>query len=320
LDLFNQPTTTVGFRYLVSILSAKLETLGYSRIDDVTVDGVTFKVRDVLGRGGQHIVYKCLYGFKEIALKMSSTSSDLRGQLRNERLKIDELRKLLGNPKFLPEVIKHNSVRSALLIEPVGESIKSWYQEHAIGGDENTHRQCLSNIGLDILQILESLHRVQICHADLQPANFIVHDDDIILIDWTVSVKEGNEVTNFHAGYACDERLYSSELSPFMEYRPEFELETFIYLMFGISYSGHVLPWQVNEEQTPAMKSLSKIADKRREYFIGLEHRHNVGNHNYFNGFFAKLYSDVFKHRSFEDRLTMLRAAFTGLRKRKRDY
>lgn len=187
----------------------------------ITVNSTSYRKIEIVGRGASSKVYKVIsesgqiYALKKVKLDWVGDPAAVEGYL-NE---IELLKKLAGTDciiklidaeverdrKFLYMILEFGEIDLAhLLTKEEGSKI----------GDLNFVRMYWSQM----LKAVQCIHDENVIHSDLKPANFILVEGTLKLIDFGIAKSIPNDTTNIHRdcqtgtlNYMAPEALVASE-------------------------------------------------------------------------------------------------------------
>jgi len=157
----------------------------------IKVNGVDYKIDKDIGSGGSCVVYRAVQMKKngqQVALKivdLSNANSELTKIFENE---IQFLEQLQGS-NYVIEMIDHQRIQDKLLVvmelgeRNFKEQMKIYKENRRL--DEHT----LKFVWSQMLQCVNVIHKLNIVHADLKPANFVLVNGMIKLIDFGIAAQ-----------------------------------------------------------------------------------------------------------------------------------
>ena len=160
--------------------------------------------RQLLAMGAHAQVWQATGPRGEVALKIA------RGKDANQAL-IREAEILSGarHPNLV-ELVEADPAGAWIALQRVpGSTIDQWAQGQPL--------QQVIHVTLQLIDVLEHLHRRRIVHGDVKPTNVIVDpSDDAKLIDLGIATRPGDEVEGFRGtlGYAAPELLSGKPPTP----------------------------------------------------------------------------------------------------------
>eukprot|EP00741_Cyanophora_paradoxa_P009210 tig00001486_g8920.t1 len=165
---------------------------GYFRMN-----GREYIMLELLGRGGSSKVYKVMSPGKHIyALKRVHVDPHDPEAIASFTNEIDLLRRLKGQQHIIQLVDAEIDARQGLIhvLEQVGEiDLHHLLQRQAGRGlNENLIRHYWQQM----LEAVHTIHEERIIHSDLKPANFLLVQGDLKLIDFGIARAVPNDTTN----------------------------------------------------------------------------------------------------------------------------
>jgi len=178
----------------------------------VTVDG--FIIEAELGRGATGVVHRArtIAGDATVAIKVAHANTDAaNAALAHESIVLRRLasRDLAGVPRLLGHaqatVTDHSgaSRRPALVLAPVGAVNLLNLLTH-VGGELPTVAPARTggrSVFVELVGVIADLHAAGVVHADLSPANVVLHEDGgVMLVDFECAVLDGRPTSERVAG------------------------------------------------------------------------------------------------------------------------
>ncbi|KAJ3158685.1 hypothetical protein HDU86_002650 [Geranomyces michiganensis] len=169
---------------------------------NISVNGVTYKKLGLIGRGGSSKVYKImaqdqkLYALKKVKLKGQEDSA-IEGYLNEIAL----LRRLDKNDRIIHLVNSELNEEQGhlLMVLEYGEIDLA----HILQKEQHS-RLSLNFIRMyweQMLRAVHAIHEENIIHSDLKPANFLLVEGALKLIDFGIAKSIPNDTTNIQRDY-----------------------------------------------------------------------------------------------------------------------
>ncbi|EPY51063.1 TTK protein kinase Mph1 [Schizosaccharomyces cryophilus OY26] len=168
--------------------------------DVATVANLPFIKLGIVGKGGSSTVFRIyspengrLYALKEVSF-LQADYSTIQGY-KNE---IALLRKLSGNDRIvkLYAAEANNSIGQLNMVMEYGETdLAKLLNKYAT---KPINLNFIRMYWEQMLQAVQIVHEQNIVHSDLKPANFLLVEGSLKLIDFGIAKAIGNDTTNIH--------------------------------------------------------------------------------------------------------------------------
>ncbi|KAK5642488.1 hypothetical protein RI129_008655 [Pyrocoelia pectoralis] len=165
---------------------------------EILVNNVNYLILNQLGRGGSSVVYHCynLHTKEERAIKKVNLESDThRIGYMNE---VNVLAQLRNSDRIIHmydfECIE--SEKTVLLVLEKGESDLSKILRDAGKSKEHLPLYVIIYYWMEMLYAVQQIHSNGIIHADLKPANFLLINGRLKLIDFGISTCVQDDMTS----------------------------------------------------------------------------------------------------------------------------
>ena len=223
---------------------------------------------ELISRGNYSYVYKGINieTKEEVAIKLESRNISSENQLlENEIIYLYMLRHIPGIVKI---ITTGHTKKYNVLIEPLlGSSLYTLFLEQ----DKNFTLKDISQIAIQCITRLESIHNKGVIHCDIKPENFLIELKDkriINLIDFGLSRKFRSDRTKNHIQFSITKTMsgtarYASRnaLCGFQLSRRD-DLESLCYVI--LYFLTKKLQWQGIKAKT-LDKRYKKIYEKKQE-------------------------------------------------------
>ena len=223
---------------------------------------------ELISRGNYSYVYKGINieTKEEVAIKLESRNISTENQLlENEIIYLYMLRHIPGIVKI---ITTGHTKKYNVLIEPLlGSSLYTLFLEQ----DKNFTLKDISQIAIQCITRLESIHNKGVIHCDIKPENFLIELKDkriINLIDFGLSRKFRSDRTKNHIQFSITKTMsgtarYASRnaLCGFQLSRRD-DLESLCYVI--LYFLTKKLQWQGIKAKT-LDKRYKKIYEKKQE-------------------------------------------------------
>lgn len=161
----------------------------------VLVNNRPYNRLDQIGRGGSSKVYKVITPQRKIlALKRVGVRNADALALESYFNEIKLLQQLQSNPHIIKLYDWEQTADHIVLVMECGEiDLAHLLQRH------QTQRLSMNFIRLyweQMLQAVQAIHDAKIVHTDLKPANFLLVEGSVKLIDFGIAKAIGNDTTN----------------------------------------------------------------------------------------------------------------------------
>jgi len=146
---------------------------GKSDSRNLLADGVTFKrwrIQHLIGRGGFSEVYKAQAADEDVAIKVTRADDELRARtLILEQLVLSALRGIVHIPRLIASGTEAG--KTYIVMELLGKNLHVLRKESP--GSHFSVATTLG-IGLQCVDVLQTLHGIGYLHRDVKPANLCV--------------------------------------------------------------------------------------------------------------------------------------------------
>jgi serine/threonine-protein kinase TTK/MPS1 len=158
----------------------------------VVVNSITYLILEKIGQGGSSQVYKVMGPKSRIfACKVVSLSENDIVNCRNE---VRLLQRLFGKPNIIQLFAAEEKDGHLLMIFEFGEIDLSRLLQKSNG--RAVSENYLRMYWQQMLEAVQTIHEERIVHADLKPANFMVVEGSLKLIDFGLAKAIGNDTAN----------------------------------------------------------------------------------------------------------------------------
>ncbi|EMR11644.1 hypothetical protein PNEG_00083 [Pneumocystis murina B123] len=187
----NSPNTKTNLSSLQNV-SSKSKSITY-------VNSKPYNRLDLIGRGGSSKVFRVMdQNHKMFALKKVHFDKADKSAIVNFKDEIELLKKLSGHERIIKLYDSEiNDTKGYLtMILEIGEIDLSHLlaKQHQRPLDINFVRLYWDQM----LQAVQAVHDQKIVHSDLKPANFLLVEGSLKLIDFGIAKAIGNDTTNIH--------------------------------------------------------------------------------------------------------------------------
>ena len=168
----------------------------------ISVNGKLFTRMDCIGRGGSSKVYRVMAeNFKVFALKRVTLEDQDEAAIRGYKGEIDLLQKLENVDRVIRlfdwEVNEERHTLSVLM--EMGESDLNRVLSMRLNGDDATFDVTFTRYyWKEMLECVQAVHQHDIVHSDLKPANFLLFQGKLKLIDFGISNAIQDNTVNVH--------------------------------------------------------------------------------------------------------------------------
>ncbi|KXS14400.1 kinase-like protein [Gonapodya prolifera JEL478] len=203
------PATPFGQAPRKDDLGTFSATVGSTR-GAIKVNGTTYTKLSTLGRGGSSKVYKVLSPNGQVlALKKVSIRGADRSAVEGYVNEIRLLKKLRGNSRIIGMTDWEVDERGAVIfvVMECGDADLAHVLRRA--GQRPTLNQ-VRMFWEQMLQAVKALHEESIVHTDLKPANFLMVEGGLKLIDFGIAKAIPNDTTNIHRDHQTGTVNYMS--------------------------------------------------------------------------------------------------------------
>ncbi|KAI8822894.1 kinase-like domain-containing protein [Fimicolochytrium jonesii] len=178
------------------------QATGQKDKSNVAVNGVVYKKLELIGRGGSSKVYKImaedkkLYALKKVKLRGQEDSA-IEGYLNEIAL----LKRLSSNERIIRLIDSELNEPEGhmLMVLEYGEiDLAHMLQKEQNGASEGP-RLSLNFVRMyweQMLRAVHAIHEENIIHSDLKPANFLLVEGSLKLIDFGIAKSIPNDTTN----------------------------------------------------------------------------------------------------------------------------
>ena len=171
-----------------------------------------------------------------------------------------------------------------MVISLLGKSVESFKREQPGG---RVSLSTVLNIGIQMIRLLESIHKAQLIHRDVKPDNFLFgigdHKEDIYMIDFGFCTKYKRSVTNSSktSNLIGTPKFASIVAHEFAELSRCDDLESVGYILIYL-FMGQ-LEWdQIVDNDTIKMMKM-RIAENTEIPRVFIDYLENVKNMDYAN-------------------------------------
>ncbi|KAL9130799.1 MAG: hypothetical protein Q9217_001102 [Psora testacea] len=193
----------------MSVLEAATATAGAASASQskkkrnfMSVNGKMFTRMDCIGRGGSSKVYRVMAeNYKIFALKRVTLEDQDELAIRGYKGEIDLLRKLENVDRVVRlfdfEINEEKQTLSVLM--EMGESDLNRVLTQRLTGEEAIFDITSTRyFWKEMLECVSSIHALNIVHSDLKPANFLLLQGRLKLIDFGISNAIADDTVNVH--------------------------------------------------------------------------------------------------------------------------
>ncbi|KAJ3214504.1 hypothetical protein HK099_006839 [Clydaea vesicula] len=163
----------------------------------VTINGMQYKKIDIIGKGGSSKVYKImneegkLFALKKVKLK-GQEESIIDGYLNEIAL----LKKMKNNDRII-RLIDYETIKGQVMYM-VLEYGEIDLAQLLIKQNSTLSPNFIRMYFEQILRAVHAIHEENIIHSDLKPANFMLVEAELKLIDFGIAKTISNDTTNIH--------------------------------------------------------------------------------------------------------------------------
>lgn len=168
----------------------------------ISVNGKLFTRMDCIGRGGSSKVYRVMAeNFKVFALKRVTLEDQDELAIRGYKGEIDLLKKLEKVDRVVTlldwEINEERHTLSVLM--EMGESDLNRVLTHRLHSEDATFDVTFTRyFWKEMLECVQAVHQYDIVHSDLKPANFLLLQGKLKLIDFGISNAIADDTVNVH--------------------------------------------------------------------------------------------------------------------------
>ena len=168
----------------------------------ISINGKLFTRMDCIGRGGSSKVYRVMAeNFKVFALKRVTLEDQDEAAIRGYKGEIDLLRKLENVERVIRlfdwEVNEERHTLSVLM--EMGESDLNRVLAQRLNAEDATFDVTFTRYyWKEMLECVQAVHQHGIVHSDLKPANFLLLQGKLKLIDFGISNAIQDNTVNVH--------------------------------------------------------------------------------------------------------------------------
>ncbi|KAI9024751.1 kinase-like domain-containing protein [Hyaloraphidium curvatum] len=162
----------------------------------IEVNGVIYARLEVIGRGGSSKVYKLMAADgKQYALKKVNLKTADQFATEGYRNEISLLQKLRKNERIIRLIDAEMNEDFILMVMELGEVDLATLMKREQG---NLSINFIRMYWEQMLQAVHAIHEENIIHTDLKPANFLLVEGSLKLIDFGIAKSIPNDTTNIH--------------------------------------------------------------------------------------------------------------------------
>ena len=168
----------------------------------ISVNGKLFTRMDCIGRGGSSKVYRVMAeNYRVFALKRVTLEDQDELAVRGFKGEIDLLRKLANVERVVSlldwEINEERQTLSVLM--EMGESDLNKVLTLQLNAEDAMFDETFTRYyWKEMLECVQAVHRFDIVHSDLKPANFLITKGRLKLIDFGISGAIANDTVNVH--------------------------------------------------------------------------------------------------------------------------
>lgn len=168
----------------------------------ISVNGKLFTRMDCIGRGGSSKVYRVMAeNYKVFALKRVTLEDQDELAIRGYKGEIDLLRKLENVDRVVRlfdwEINLERQTLSVLM--EMGETDLNRVLTLRLNAEEANFDVTFARyFWKEMLECVQAVHQHEIVHSDLKPANFLLLQGKLKLIDFGIANSIGNDTVNVH--------------------------------------------------------------------------------------------------------------------------
>ena len=168
----------------------------------ISVNGKLFTRMDCIGRGGSSKVYRVMAeNYRVFALKRVTLEDQDELAIRGYKGEIDLLRKLANVDRVVGlldwEINEERHTLSVLM--EMGESDLNKVLTVQLSPEDAIFNVTFTRYyWQEMLECVQAVHRFDIVHSDLKPANFLITKGKLKLIDFGISGAIANDTVNVH--------------------------------------------------------------------------------------------------------------------------
>ncbi|KAI5796604.1 kinase-like domain-containing protein [Geopyxis carbonaria] len=169
----------------------------------VHVNGKAYRRLDAIGKGGSSKVYKVMAeNFKMFAMKkVTFQEQDGEAAIRGYKGEIDLLKKLAGEERVIRlfDYEVNDEKQTLHMLMECGETdlAKVLTLRH-FNDDSELDVSFVRYYWREMLQCVDAVHKVNIIHSDLKPANFLLVSGRLKLIDFGIANAIQDDTVNVH--------------------------------------------------------------------------------------------------------------------------
>jgi len=204
--------------------------------------------------GTSYLVSKKLNPGKTSTTWQSTTGAVIKHYASKFLLSKDrevQVLKRLGSLKGIPSLVAEG--KDFIVISPTGSSFKQF--------DSSTQL-------IEFIQLLQKVHEHKIVHRDIRPANLILFEDHIYLIDWGFAVECGETAIYSGAMWCAANEILTSESDQITSI-PQHDLIMFLKMYYGIINrgTGEFLSSKFNLSSLEGRKSCAEYWDQLNDFW-----------------------------------------------------
>ena len=168
----------------------------------ISVNGKLFTRMDCIGRGGSSKVYRVMAeNYKVFALKRVTLEDQDELAIRGYKGEIDLLKKLEKVDRVVTlldwEINEERHTLSVLM--EMGESDLNRVLTHRLNSEDAAFDVTFTRyFWKEMLECVQAVHQYDIVHSDLKPANFLLLQGKLKLIDFGISNAIADDTVNVH--------------------------------------------------------------------------------------------------------------------------
>ncbi|KAG0148908.1 hypothetical protein CROQUDRAFT_40672 [Cronartium quercuum f. sp. fusiforme G11] len=165
----------------------------------ITVNGIPYSRQSVIGKGGSSKVYRCALpngSSKQVAIKVVTLKSNELESWHTFNNEIKLLESLKGHERIirLEDSSNDNNRKRIFLVMELGEIDLSHLLSKQIG--KPVSFRFIKHIWEQMLEAVHTVHEAGIIHTDLKPANFVLVQGMVKIIDFGIAKAVSNDTTN----------------------------------------------------------------------------------------------------------------------------
>ena len=222
-----------------------------------------YKLKKTIGEGSFGQVFSALdlVTKEKVAVKFETCSNHM--QLSNEISAYAAMSNIQGIPKLYSHGVSNN--RPYIIIDLLGKSLENKIKSQGY----LFSLSCITNIGLQLMKILEDIHNSNYIHRDIKPANFVIgrkpRTSSIYLIDFGLSKKYRDPITKQHVLYGEGRHLIGNKKYASLNTRMGIEqsrrddIEASMFMLINLLKGS--LPWDILDDKTAPYAQLLYLKD-----------------------------------------------------------